>query len=282
VRRAPLAFAALLAGFSPLQAEESNVREGNEALTAGDPAAALSRYDAAERALGSHAEIDYDRGNALYRLGRMAEARDAWRRALERDRGALSSRALQNLGNGLDAIGDRDGAVAALREALVRDPGNDDARYNLEVMLRKKASGKGAPRDPGPGGARGKEDAPPKEGSSRPQGGAPDPARDGKQGQSGAPKGAGNGPRAPERRDGGRREGERGTGPEESAGGRDDAGEGGAKAEGRAGEEPGQPGAAARQDGERLLDALRARERDAPLWSPLRREARRRDVAKDW
>jgi Ca-activated chloride channel family protein len=277
VRWAPLAAAALLAGFSPLQAEEGNVRVGNEALTGGDAAAALSRYDAAERARGPHAEIDYDRGNALYRLGRTAEARDAWRRALERDRGALSSRALQNLGNGLDALGDRDGAVTALRESLVRDPANDDARYNLEVMLRRKAEGKGAPRDPGPGGARGKEDA-----SARPRGGASDPSGAGGQREPEAPQGGGEA-RPPERRDGGgKRAGESGSGPEGRAGGREEAGEGGAKQEARAGEGAGQPAAASQQDGERLLDALRARERDAPLWSPLRRETRRRDVAKDW
>jgi hypothetical protein len=37
-----------------------------------------------------------------------------------------------------------------------------------------------------------------------------------------------------------------------------------------------------RQDAERLLDALRARERKAPAWTERKGEARRRDAAKDW
>jgi hypothetical protein len=36
------------------------------------------------------------------------------------------------------------------------------------------------------------------------------------------------------------------------------------------------------QDAERLLDALRARERNMPLGPAGRKEARKRDVVKDW
>jgi Ca-activated chloride channel family protein len=54
-----------------------------------------------------------------------------------------------------------------------------------------------------------------------------------------------------------------------------------------AGREERQEAAAARpeiprQDAERLLDALRARERSAPLFGPRREEGRRRDAEKDW
>jgi len=133
-----LAPALLLAGFSPFEAEERNVREGNERLVSGDAAVALNRYDDADREVGPRAEIDYDRGDALYRLGRLAEARETWRRALRLGSPPLSSRASQNIASALAAGGDREGAIAALVDALRADPANEDARFNLEVLLRQK------------------------------------------------------------------------------------------------------------------------------------------------
>lgn len=147
-RAALLALAAALAGFSPFQAEEEHVRAGNDRFRAGDPAAARARYDEAERAVGRRPEIDLDRGNAAVREGHLGEARESYRRAAATAGPALASRALQNLGNVLALEGDRDGAARAFADALSRDPSNDDARWNLEVLLRQASDGKGAPREP--------------------------------------------------------------------------------------------------------------------------------------
>ena len=149
-----LPLAALLLAASPFQAEQPEVRAGNQALKGGDPAAALPRYDAAEHQVGPHPEIDFDRGHALLEAGRAEEARAAWKKAAERARGPLASRSLQNTAGALDAAGDREGAIGALAEALRLDPANEDARYNLEVLLRRKAEGKGAPKDQGEQGAK--------------------------------------------------------------------------------------------------------------------------------
>ena len=248
---------ALLLAFSPLQAEEPDVREGNEKLLAGDAQAALRHYEAAERTAGPRAEIDYDRGAALYRQGKAAEARDAWRRALERGAGPLSSRALQNLGNALDATGDRDGAIEAFSEALRKDPGNQDARLDLEVLLRRRSAGKEAPKDPGPEGA-GKKDAGEPQAGAGAKPGQPSPAR---QGARSAPEAR------PERKEQAERR-PAGAPPAEAGG-----------AEGEAG-----PRAAplSRQDAERLLDALRSRERNMPLVGKDRGQGRRVDAARDW
>lgn len=262
------ALLALALAFSPLEAEERNVREGNERLLAGDAEAALRRYEAAERAVGPRAALDYDRGIALHRLGRLDAARDAYRRALDRGAGGLSSRTLQNLGSTLDALGDRDGAIAAFREALRRDPANEDARYDLEVLLRRKDGGKGSPEE-GAGG--GKKDAP-----SRAQGAGPPepegekaPQREPPPEQQGADAQAKGGPRPPAR--------EPGAGPRATGAKPED----GARAERDA---PAGPQAAplTRQDAEQLLDALRAREKNMPLAGREKGDGRRADVAKDW
>ena len=259
------ALLALALQASPLEAEEPSVREGNEALVAGDAAAALPRYDAAEAAVGPHPEIDFDRGNALLKAGRPAEAREAWKRALERDpAGGLSSRAWQNTANALEATGDRDGAVRALGEALTRDPANEDARYNLEVLLRRQAEGKGAPKDPDQQGTQ-QPKGPPQQGSGQAQdqpkpdqaGGSPQPSPEDGQKKAEQPS---------QQRDQAKREG----------------------ADGRERDrKPGADGAAhqgplGKQDAERLLDALRARERNMPLGPAGRKEGKRKDAAKDW
>lgn len=256
-----------LTGLSPFQSEERNVREGNERLLAGDPSDALRRYGAAEKAVGPRAEIDYDRGNALHRLGRSAEAREAWRRALERADGSLSSRALQNIGTALAAEGDREGAVAAFTDSLRRDPGNEDARFDLEVLLRKRQEGGTRPRQPDQ--AQGKAGPRPQQGGPPP----PDPGQDGR--QAGAPP-----PPA-------EREGKPEPPPDAQRQAEQRQAEAGAPRPGPAPEagedEGGAPRAAlSRQDAERLLDALRARERNMPLGGRERREGRRADVAKDW
>jgi Ca-activated chloride channel family protein len=270
--------AALLTGASPFVAEQPRVREGNEKLLSGDAAGALERYQAAEQEAGPHPEIDFDRGDALQALGRHDEARQAWQRALERDQaGTLSSRALQNMGNALDAAGDHEGAARALTEALRRDPGNEDARYNLEVLLRRKGAGKGKPRDEGEDGAR-KQQGPPDQGQGQQpkpdeqqhgtQDQRPDPARQpGPKPDQGQDKDKDKGRRAgdEERRD---------QGKEGQPGERKPGGEGERSAA--------RPDGLGKQDAERLLDALRARERNMPLGPAGRKDGRKREVGRDW
>jgi tetratricopeptide (TPR) repeat protein len=252
-----LSLAWLLAGFSPFQAEERNVREGNERQATGDPQGALRRYDAAERAVGARPEIDYDRGGALFRLGRSAEARQAWKRSLEKGAGPLGSRAHQNLGTALAGEGDREGAIAAFTEALRLDPQNEDARFGLEVLLRRKqaeeAARQGGQPDPSPSpGDQGKGPEEPKAPPPGPEQGQSQGAERTPPAQRPAPA-----PGEPERRDGQER-------------GRPDGARGG------------QAAPLSRQEAERLLDALRSREQAMPLGGADRRRARRADGDRDW
>lgn len=281
VRRKALAaaLAFVLAAWSPFQAEQPAVREGNEKVLAGDTQAALREYGAAEAAVGAHPEIDYDRGVALQRAGREAEARDAYRRAQDRGASAaLASRALQNTGNALAAKGDRAGAIAAFAEALARDPANEDARYDLEVLLRRREEDQkpqtGPKRDQAGGAGGGGEASgnPKPQQGPRPQAGDPTPA-DQKKDAQGRPeqRPASQPPQA----------GQRPDRAEQRAGGANDptAPDRGAP---RAGEADARE-ALTRQQADQLLDALRARERNMPVASPRgRTDARRADALKDW
>lgn len=255
---------ALLAAGSPFEAEHPEVKAGNEALQRGDAAAALPRYEAAEREAGRRAEIDFDRGNALQQAGRGEEARTAWRRAAELGAAPLASRALQNTASALDAAGDRPGAIQALGEALRRDPANEDARYNLEVLLRRKSEGKGAPKEEGKQGK-------PKPDGEQQQGAGGDPKSQQDQGKQQArpdPEPARKSPAGQQdqekeqRRDAGKGSAgdEQGTDRDAAAGKRAPVG---------------------KQEAERLLDAMRSGERTMPL-RPAGPPSKRKDAGRDW
>jgi len=138
--------AAILGIAPPFQREDPDVRAGNAALAAGDADAAVRHYARAGETHGERAEILFDRGAAALRLGRHDEASDLFRRAAERAEPRLASRALQNLGNARAAAGDPSGAAAAYRAALRKDPANEDARYDLEVLLRRGGTPNATPK----------------------------------------------------------------------------------------------------------------------------------------
>jgi Ca-activated chloride channel family protein len=264
----PLALAS-----SPLTREQPDVRAGNERLLAGDAAGALDRYAAAERAAGPRPEIDYDRGTALLRQGKTAEALAALRRAAERGDGALSSRALQNVGGALDAAGDRDGAIRAFADALARDPANDDARFDLEVLLRRRQEERKS------GGRKDEPERREAPAGQRDDDRAQRGARDERGDRKGTPERPPAGPRAgadPGADAKARPEAARGEGSGDAAQGREERERAAESTRGAAG----QP--VSRQDAERLLDAVRGRERNLPPGAWQRREARRRDVDRDW
>jgi Ca-activated chloride channel family protein len=242
---------ALALAFSPLQAEEENVRAGNEKLVAGDPKAALQHYDTAEQKAGAHPEIDYDRGHAAYKAGRLDEAVEHFRRAAEKAPAPLASRALQNAGNALAAKGDEPGALGAFRDALRKDPSNEDARYDLEVLLRRK------------------EQPPPKSGTDKEQQG-PAPKKEQGEGQD-----QGKPPPQPGEKGDEKKQQQPGAEKQEPQGGQPKPQPG----EERAAEKA---GPLSKQDTERLLDALRARERKLPQDPRRGRRSGRTDVDRDW
>jgi tetratricopeptide (TPR) repeat protein len=258
---------------SPLLREQPDVRAGNERLLDGDPAGALERYAAAERAVGPRPELDYDRGVAFLRAGKTAEGLASLQRAAERGDGPLASRALQNAGGALDAAGDRDGAIRAFADALARDPSNEAARFNLEVLLRRRSQERKS------GGAKDEPERREAKAGQRDQeqakrGGSPDERGDRKA--------------EPDRKPAEPSAGARDGGGEPKPGQPRGKEEGAAPAANESREKGGEAGRAAageptsRQDAERLLDAVRARERNLPPGAWRRREARRRDVEKDW
>jgi len=77
-------------------------------------------------------------GNAAERDGRLGVACERYRAAVES--APDYAVAHLNLGIGLEALGDADGAIRSYEDALARDPGNPYALYNLGKLLYARGS----------------------------------------------------------------------------------------------------------------------------------------------
>lgn len=134
------------------RSQSSAVERGNEALGKGQHKEALEAYDEAARELPNDPAVQLDRGLALQGLGKLAEAREAFRRA------AAASAPKEIRGPALYDLGttfmqeadmaakaeDLDGAkklleesVDAFRGSLRAQPNNQDAAWNLEIAKRR-------------------------------------------------------------------------------------------------------------------------------------------------
>lgn len=96
---------------------------------------AVEHYRAAIAAGGPTAELCFQLGDALYRLGDLAAARERFWMAVELDEGFVEARV--NLGAVLAESGDLDLAEAAFRGALTLVPDYPDAHYLLAKLLRE-------------------------------------------------------------------------------------------------------------------------------------------------
>ncbi len=159
----PVVIAGLIASLSfspacqaeeaPVQAEEARsgwlesllynpverTEEGAAALEASAPEAATEALDTALRLNPSSDKARYNAGTAhLLATDKDKAAPLLEAAALSADK-ALSARAFYNLGNSRLEGQDPDlkGAVEAYKESLRRDPASADAKFNLELALRR-------------------------------------------------------------------------------------------------------------------------------------------------
>ena len=124
------------------------VQQGNRLLAEEKFAEALEAYNQALDALPDSAEVAYNRGIALYRLGRIADAETAFQNALSPNQPELEATAKYNLGRCAHATamrktGDLENAINDLKQAinfyndaLQLRPQDPDARHNLALAER--------------------------------------------------------------------------------------------------------------------------------------------------
>ena len=273
---------------SLFEKDHPQVAQATEAYGRGDYEAALQLYEAAKESFEvPPAELHFNIGDTLVRLGRHEEAKQAYERALGAADGEFKADSFYNLGNAFLGLDEKDGAKAAYRQALKINPAHEPARRNLELLLRGKPPEQNQQCDnPSDGGEQpdaGEEDA-----SESQDGGDPDAGQEESEdgGQSDASQ-----EDAGEEEDG---DGGEDDGGEEDAGeeqadasveeesrdaGTMDAGTPSKSAPEEVSTEPEQ---IERQAAEDLLDALRRNEKQFLMYQQKGKGKSRVDPEKDW
>jgi Ca-activated chloride channel family protein len=113
-------------------------QDGNEAFANGNYEEALADYEQAQVADPETAEPYYNAANTLYRQEAYNDAQTQLQQALQHAQGDLSQYGLYNLGNSHYNAAQLDAAIAAYKEALLLNPNDLDAKYNLELALQQQ------------------------------------------------------------------------------------------------------------------------------------------------
>jgi len=247
--------------WSPFSREDPRVKTANQAYAAGKYDEALRGYEDALREHPNAPELQFDRGNALFKLGRQAEAREAYLSALGARDSSLKAQDYYNMGNALWEMDKNDEAAEAYRRALMIDPNFEEARHNLELLLAPppdagQPDGGGQDGGGSDGGGDGGQDK-----SKSSDGGQGDQNQDAGQNQPSSEDG-GEQPKPQEQGDAGQNQ------PQPPQGARDAGGE--------------KPQPLDKLQADQLLDALRQREKNLQMWKFRVRQSHAKEAEKDW
>ena len=115
-------------------------RRGNAHYAASEYSVAVDVYRTAQAIDPERRELNYNAGNALDRQGDYTDAIEETRNALQGEDDELKALAEYALGNHHAAASQLNEAVEAYKRALLIDPEDEDAKHNLEVLLRRLAA----------------------------------------------------------------------------------------------------------------------------------------------
>jgi len=128
----------LLMAACSAPAEKLN-QDGNQAFAEQAYLEALDLYQSAQVESPELAEPYFNAANSFYRQGDYPAALEQMQIALQYvDEEALAESSLFNLGNTLYNSEELNQAVAAYTQALLLDPEDQDAKYNLELALQQQ------------------------------------------------------------------------------------------------------------------------------------------------
>ncbi|NTX57687.1 tetratricopeptide repeat protein [Myxococcus sp. CA039A] len=237
-------------GAGPLERDHPRVQQGREAYLAGRYEDALKAFEDAKKERPNDPAVDFNRGDALAKLGRVKDAQEVFRGVTESNRPDLRQKAWYNLGNLAATTGDRVEALKSYRRALTLDPQDVQARHNYEVVLRNLPPPQDNSADGGSDGGDGGQEGPPQKGDGGSDGGS----------------------------DGGQDEGEG----DPNDGGTDGGSESEGDAEDSRSDGGVSPSELDRQEAERLLDAMKQNEKNLQLWRFQQKKKQRKANEKDW
>jgi Ca-activated chloride channel family protein len=137
--------------WEPFRAENKDVKRGNELLEHGRAEQATQAYEAAQRSLPNDPGVQLNKGLGLLGVGKLPEAREAFRAASQGGNPELRGKANYNLGltflREADTLAKEEKleesqkllteSIDAFKNSLRNAPKNRDAAWNLEIAKRR-------------------------------------------------------------------------------------------------------------------------------------------------
>lgn len=110
---------------------------GNQEYEAENYTEAVDNYVAAQREDPDVPQPYYNAGNAYHRQGNFESAAAQTQQSVRASEGEMAQNSYYNLGNTFFKVEDWPAAIEAYKEALKLNPNDLDAKYNLELALKK-------------------------------------------------------------------------------------------------------------------------------------------------
>jgi len=124
-----------------LKTSSSLTKAGNDHFSEKRYESALEKYREAQIKDPDQPEIQYNLGTSLYELDQFQESEERFKQAVESLTGKeQKAKAWYNYGNAQYRLGDFEMAIESYKNALDLNPDDKDAKYNLEVIQKKKAA----------------------------------------------------------------------------------------------------------------------------------------------
>ncbi|GGG42348.1 hypothetical protein [Hymenobacter glacieicola] len=147
-------------GLTRIHNRNEAIRKGAAAYARKEYAVAAAAYKTAAVTLGSREEVVWlNLAHATAQAGQPGAARGYYSRLVTSKTPNIRSVALQQLAALAAAQNDHVQAVGLLRQALVANPANQDARYNYEALRNFLSRRAAAPQAPAPGTDGGPQDS---------------------------------------------------------------------------------------------------------------------------
>lgn len=123
------------------------VRSGNSHYKKGEYEKSLEKYREAEMSAPNNAAVHFNIGDAQYQMGSVDESANEFRKVTGARDKRLQSMAYYNLGNAAYKKGNTDEAIQNYRKALILNPSDIDAKYNIEYLMQRKNEKKNKKND---------------------------------------------------------------------------------------------------------------------------------------
>lgn len=126
-----------LVAFGPFDSPKEMTKQGNLLFSEGKYEEAIAMYDSAAKKTKNKAPLEYNKGNALLKKGDVKGAINEYRKSISEDDASLRGKSFYNMGNALYMNGDFKESSEYYKKSLRIDPGDEDAKRNLELALKR-------------------------------------------------------------------------------------------------------------------------------------------------